>query len=156
MVRVGSGYDCHQFEEGDHFFLGGVKIPYSRGVKAHSDGDVLLHALGDALLGAAALGDLGQHFPDTDPQYQSISSIELIKIILKLLVERNFSICNIDTTIILEQPKLAPYINDIRLSLAEMLELPLTQVSVKATTHEKMGAFGRGEGLAVQATVLIS
>lgn len=156
MMRIGIGYDCHQFIAGDHAMIGGVRIPHDRGVKAHSDGDVLLHALADAMLGAAALGDLGQHFPDTDPAYRNFSSEQFVVAIDGLLQERGFVISNIDSTVIAERPKLKPHVPDIRHSIARMLQLPVSQVSVKATTHETMGAFGRGEGLAAQVVILIA
>jgi 2-C-methyl-D-erythritol 2,4-cyclodiphosphate synthase len=156
MMRIGFGYDSHRFIDGDHIMMGGVRLPYTSALKAHSDGDVLLHAVADALLGAAALGDLGQHFPDTDPDYQSANSADLVKKILSLLDERQFAINNIDSTIIAEAPKFSPYMTEIRHSVAEVLGLPVSQVSVKATTNEQMGWIGRGEGIAVHAVVLLS
>ena len=156
MMRVGFGYDSHRFCEGDHLMMGGVRIPHTAGFSAHSDGDVLLHALADALLGAAALGDLGQHFPDTDPQYAGADSADLVRHILQLLAERSFAINNIDATIIAELPKFSPHITPIRQSMADIVGLPISQVSVKATTNEKMGWLGRAEGIAVHVVTLLS
>lgn len=156
MLRIGFGYDSHRFIEGDHIMIGGVRIPHDHAFEAHSDGDVLLHALGDALLGAAALGDIGQHFPDTDPTYKAADSADLVRQILQLLQERKFSINNIDATIIAEAPRLMPHISDIRHSMATVVGLPVSQVSVKATTNEKMGWLGRGEGVAAHVVLLLS
>jgi len=154
-MRIGQGYDCHSFTKGDFIMLGGIKIPHNKGIKAHSDGDVLLHAIGDALLGAAALGDLGHHFPDTDPAYASMDSSHFIKKIIRLLQEKKYRVINIDSTVITESPHLSPYITEIRKHLAELLNIPIEASSVKATTNEKMGWIGRSEGLAAQAAVLI-
>lgn len=156
MLRIGFGYDSHRFADGDHCMIGGVCVPHTRGIQAHSDGDVLLHALGDALLGAAALGDLGQHFPDTDPRFADVSSLVLVEHILTLLAERQFSINNIDATVIAEQPRLSVHMTTIRHSVAKSVSLPVSQVSVKATTNEKMGWLGRGEGIAAHVVVLLS
>lgn len=154
-MRIGYGYDSHTFIEGSFLVLGGVKIPYDKAVKAHSDGDVLLHAVGDSLLGAAALGDLGQHFPDTDEKFRAISSTEILKKIVQLLWQHSLKVNNVDATVITEAPKLAVHINAMRKNIAEILQLDSARVSVKATTNEKMGWIGRGEGLAVHAVVTV-
>jgi 2-C-methyl-D-erythritol 2,4-cyclodiphosphate synthase len=154
-MRIGFGYDAHRFIDGDYVTIGGVKIPYKKGIQAHSDGDVLLHAIGDALLGAAALGDLGQHFPDTDPRFKSVASSSLIEHIMSLLQEKNYTVVNIDATVITEAPRLSKYIDPMRQTIAQLLHIPIDDVNVKATTNEKMGWIGRGEGLAAQAVVLI-
>lgn len=155
MMRIGQGYDVHAFIEGDHVMIGGIKIPHHFGVKAHSDGDVLLHALGDALLGAAALGDLGQHFSDKDPQYSNMSSSEFIKKIIALLKEKSYQVMNIDSTVITESPRLAKHTPAMRTHIADLLGIPESDVSIKATTNEKMGWIGQGEGLAAMACVLL-
>jgi len=156
LLRIGFGYDSHSFIEGDHILLGGVRISHKYSVKAHSDGDVLLHAISDALLGAAALGDLGQHFPDTDPKYSNMDSMDIVSHIFSLLQERGFQINNIDATIIAQSPKLSPHMSAIRHSVATVLNLPISQVSVKATTNEHMGWIGREEGLAAHVVVLLA
>ena len=156
MMRVGFGYDSHRFCEGDHIMVGGVKVDHHAAFAAHSDGDVLLHAVGDALLGAAALGDIGQHFPDTDSAYENADSAVLVRRILALLTERSFSVHNVDATLIAEEPKFSPHMVDIRHSLADIMGLPVSQVSVKATTNEKMGSLGRSEGIAAHVVLLIS
>tara|TARA_B100001093_G_scaffold519277_1_gene607512 strand:+ start:5419 stop:5904 length:486 start_codon:yes stop_codon:yes gene_type:complete len=156
MMRVGFGYDSHRFCEGNHIMIGGVRVPHHAAFLAHSDGDVLLHAVGDALLGAAALGDIGQHFPDTDTSFKDADSAMLIGQILKLLKARSLSIHNIDATLIAEQPKFSSLMVSIRQSLADIIGLPISQVSVKATTNEKMGSLGRSEGIAAHVVVLIS
>lgn len=155
MLRIGIGYDSHAFCEGAHVPIGGVKIPYHRGIKAHSDGDVLLHAIGDALLGAAALGDLGHFFPDNNPDFVNMDSQVLLDEIKKTMDVHSFKIHNVDASVIAEAPKLADYINQMRENIASILALPVVAVSVKATTNEKMGWIGRGEGIAAQAVVLI-
>jgi len=155
-MRIGFGYDAHRFTDGDYVIIGGVKIPYKKGIQAHSDGDVLLHAIGDALLGAAALGDLGQHFPDTDPRFKSAESSSLIEHIMSLLQEKNYTVLNIDATVITETPRLSKYIDSMRQTIAQLLRISVDEVNVKATTNEKMGWIGRGEGLAAQAVVLLS
>lgn len=152
-MKIGIGYDSHRFIEGDHVMIGGVKIPYSKGIKAHSDGDVLLHAIGDALLGAAALGDLGRHFPDTDNAFKDISSSELIQQIMQRVKDKNYKVGNVDATVIAEKPRLSKYINDMCEHIAKLLEIPVDCVNVKGTTNEKMGWIGREEGLAAQAVV---
>lgn len=155
-MRVGIGYDSHRFAEGDHVPIGGVEIPFNQGILAHSDGDVLLHALVDAMLGAAALGDLGSHFPDTDPRFANMASSGFVEHTLNLLKAHNLQLSNMDATIIAEAPKLSPYTAKIREHLSNLLQVPITQISVKATTNEKMGWLGRGEGLAATVIVMLS
>ncbi len=154
-MRIGTGYDVHRLTEGRELILGGVKIPYEKGLLGHSDADVLLHAIMDALLGAAALGDIGQHFPDTDEQYRGISSLELLKKVREILEEHFFFVGNVDATIIAQRPKLAPYREKMRQNIAQALEIPADRVSVKATTEEGLGFTGAGEGIAVQAAALL-
>ena len=155
-MRIGHGYDVHGFTEGNQLTLGGVSIPFNHAFMAHSDGDVLIHALIDSLLGALALGDIGQHFPDTDSAYENADSAVLVRHILALLTERSFSVHNVDATLIAEEPKFSSHMVDIRHSLAYIIGLPVSQVSVKATTNEKMGSLGRGEGIAAHVVLLIS
>jgi len=155
-MRIGFGYDSHRFGDGDGLPIGGVKVPHTHGVIAHSDGDVLLHAISDALLGAAALGDIGHHFPDTDASFLHIDSKELLAQIVILLNQSHWKIENIDATVIAEAPRLAPYIESMRANIGDCLDIPMTRVSVKATTNEKMGWIGKGEGLAAHAVVLLS
>mgnify|MGYP002586457052 CR=1 FL=1 len=150
-MRIGQGYDVHKLVEGRDLILGGVTIPYEKGLLGHSDADVLVHAIMDALLGAAALGDIGQHFPDTDPRYKGISSIELLKHVGALLDENHYLIENIDATIICQRPKLAPYRPQMAANIAEALHLNIRQVSIKATTEEGLGFTGTGEGISSQA-----
>ena len=154
-MRIGIGYDVHQLTEDRDLILGGIKIPHQKGLLGHSDADVLTHAIIDALLGALSLGNIGDHFPDTDPQYKDISSLELLTHVNKLIHDRNYSIINIDSTVVAEQPKLKPHIPDIRKSLSEVLNLDIDQVSVKATTSEKIGFEGRQEGMSVQSVALL-
>ncbi len=154
-LRIGYGFDIHAFEIGDHIILGGVTIPFSAGLCAHSDGDVIIHALVDALLGAAALGDIGQHFADTDNRWQKCNSRFFLKETVAMLHNINFSINNADITLLAETPKLDPYRQLIRTNLAHDMELDVNQVSVKATTTEKLGFIGRNEGIAAIASVLI-
>ncbi len=154
-IRIGYGYDVHQFEEGDGLILGGVRIPYSRKLKGHSDADVLLHAITDALLGALSLGDIGTHFPDSDERYKGADSAQLLKAACQMVTERGYVIGNIDSTVVAEEPRLSPFIPDIEKKVAGILGCQPGDVSVKATTHEKMGAIGRGEGISAQAVVLI-
>lgn len=154
-MRIGHGYDVHAFAPGDHLMLGGVRIPYERGIRAHSDGDVLIHALCDALLGAAALGDIGRHFPDGDARWRGADSRMLLKEVLKLLAERGLKPLQVDATVIAEAPKLAPHIQAMCARLAADLSLPVDCVNVKATTSEGLGHIGRGEGLAVHAVALV-
>ncbi len=149
------GFDVHRFVSGRPLILGGIEIDRERGLAGHSDADVLIHALMDALLGAAALGDIGDHFPDTDPVYQGISSVELLRIVRRLLVDRGYRVINVDIMVLAEKPKLAPFKSDMIHLLAHELQVAETDVSIKATTMEKMGFIGREEGIAVQAVALI-
>jgi len=155
MIRVGTGYDVHAFKDTGRLVLGGVEIAYEKGMEAHSDGDVVLHALCDALLGAAALGDIGKHFPDTDNSFKGIDSRVLLRHVITLLGAQGFKVGNVDLTIIAQQPKLAGYIQSMRECIAVDLNVNLGQVNVKATTTENLGFEGRGEGIAVQAVALI-
>ncbi len=155
-MRIGQGYDVHRLVEGRDLILGGVKVPYEKGLLGHSDADVLVHAVMDALLGAAALGDIGQHFPDTDPKYEGVSSIELLKRVRELLEEEGYIIENIDATIIAQRPKLAPYRPQMAENMAAALKLPARRVGVKATTEEGLGFTGSGEGISSQAIALLS
>lgn len=154
-LRIGQGYDVHAFTAGDHVTLGGEKIPHSHGILAHSDGDVLLHAICDALLGAAGLGDIGMHFPDTDPRWKGADSRAFVRHVRELLKERDFVIVNVDTTVICEAPRLGKYREAMRTNIASDLGVNITRVNIKATTSEKMGFIGRAEGLACQAIALI-
>ena len=154
-MRVGIGYDVHTLTKGRKLILGGVEIPYEKGLLGHSDADVLLHAVMDALLGAAALGDIGSHFPDTDPAYGGISSVKLLSMVGKLLQEKGFAVGNVDAVIIAQRPRLLPYREQMRKNIAEALGLEEGQVSVKATTEEGLGFTGRGEGIAAQAVALL-
>ena len=155
MIRVGQGYDVHRFGEGDHLVLGGVSIPHKQGLIAHSDGDVLIHALCDALLGAAALGDIGHHFPDTDAEFAGIDSRELLRHVMQLLNDAGFRLNNVDATIVAQAPKLAPHIDKMKQLLADDLGLDVSRVNIKATTTERLGFEGREEGIAAHAIVLI-
>lgn len=150
-MRVGMGYDVHRLVEGRALILGGVSIPYEKGLLGHSDADVLLHAIMDALLGAASLGDIGKHFPDTDPAYKGISSLQLLKRVGALLEEKNYVIGNIDATIIAQRPKMAPHILTMRENVAEALQISMDQINIKATTEEGLGFTGTGEGISSQA-----
>ena len=154
-MRVGSGIDVHAFGPGDSVVLGGVRIPHSRGIVAHSDGDVLLHALVDALLGAAGLGDIGEHFPDTDPRWKNADSAQFVKAAIEMLGKRSLRVVNVDLTLLAQQPRLAPWREQIRHSVATLLAIPLGDVNLKATTTEHLGFLGRNEGLAAMVTVLI-
>lgn len=154
-MRIGIGYDVHRLAENRKLILGGVEIPYEKGLLGHSDADVIVHAVMDALLGAAALGDIGQHFPDTDPAYEGISSIELLRRVGDLLQEHGCRVGNIDAVIIAQRPKLMPYLDAMRANIAGALGIDPGQVSVKATTQEGLGFSGRGEGIAAQAVSLI-
>ena len=156
MIRIGQGLDVHAFEDGDFVTLAGVKIPHTRGLKAHSDGDVILHALSDALLGALALGDIGQHFPDTDPEFKGADSRVLLRHVYTLIQDRGYELQNADITVACERPKLAPYNLEMRQNIADDLDVELTQVSVKATTTEKLGFTGRQEGIFASAVVLLA
>lgn len=155
-MRVGTGYDVHRLTEGRDLIMGGVKIPYEKGLLGHSDADVLLHAIMDALLGAAALGDIGKHFPDSDPAYKGISSILLLKKVGELLLEKGYVIENIDATIIAQAPKMRPYIDTMRENIANALEIDLNCVNVKATTEEGLGFTGTGEGISSQAICMLT
>src|ERR1017187_4721642 len=153
--RIGFGIDFHQLAEGRDLWLGGVKIPYSKGALGHSDADVLLHAICDALLGALNLGDIGVHFPDTDPSYKNIDSKILLRKTYDMIRQKKYAVVNIDTTVCLEAPKIKPYADAMRSVIASILEIGSDDVSVKATTTEKMGFIGRGEGLIAYASVLL-
>ena len=154
-MRIGMGYDVHRLVEGRDLIVGGVKIEYEKGLLGHSDADVLLHAIMDALLGAAALGDIGKHFPDTDPKYKGISSIKLLEHVGNLLSENNFFIGNIDATIIAQAPKFRPYIDMMNENIARALNIDIDQVNVKATTEEGLGFTGSGEGISSQAICIL-
>ena len=155
-MRIGTGYDVHKLAEGRKLILGGVEIPYEKGLLGHSDADVLVHAIMDALLGAAALGDIGLHFPDKDPAYKGADSLELARRVSGILAENGYLIENIDSTVIAQAPRLRPYIDEMRANIARALDLDVTQVSVKATTEEHLGFTGRGEGISAQAVALIT
>ena len=155
MIRVGQGYDVHRFVDTGEVILGGVKIDYEQGLEAHSDGDVVLHALCDALLGAAALGDIGKHFPDTDPEFKGADSRVLLRYVYKIVQEKGYSLGNADITIIAQAPKMAPHIVAMCENIAADLSVSVDSINVKATTTEKLGFEGRKEGIAVQAVVLI-
>ena len=154
-MRIGQGFDIHTLAEGRKLIIGGVSIPYERGLAGHSDADVLLHAICDALIGAAALGDIGKHFPDTDPRYAGIDSRKLLREVAKLLRARRYRVVNIDATVIAQAPKLAPFILGMRENIAADLGVAVADVNVKAKTAEHLGAIGRGEGIAAEAVVLI-
>lgn len=154
-MRVGMGYDVHKLTENRDLILGGVKIPWEKGLLGHSDADVLIHAVMDALLGAAALGDIGKHFPDTDPAYKGISSLKLLSHVMELLKKNGFSVGNVDAVIIAQKPKMAPHIPKMRENLAEAMGISRDRVNVKATTEEGLGFTGRGEGIASQAVCLL-
>ncbi|MBC7982770.1 MAG: 2-C-methyl-D-erythritol 2,4-cyclodiphosphate synthase [Candidatus Obscuribacterales bacterium] len=154
-LRVGQGYDVHAFASGDHVTLGGVKIPHEHGIKAHSDGDVLLHALCDALLGAAGLGDIGMHFSDTDARWRGADSRLFLRHVRELLAERGWRVVNVDTTLLAEAPRLGKHRESMRANIAADLQIDVTQVNVKATTTEGLGYIGRREGLACQAIAFI-
>ena len=155
-MRIGMGYDVHRLVTERDLIIGGVKIPYEKGLLGHSDADVLLHAIMDALLGAAALGDIGKHFPDSDPQYKGISSIKLLEHVAKLLEDNHFVIDNIDATIIAQAPKMRPYIDQMNENIAKALGIELNRINVKATTEEGLGFTGSGEGISSQAICMLS
>ena len=155
MLRVGQGYDAHKFKEGDHIVLGGVTIPFTQGMAAHSDGDVALHALCDALLGAVALGDIGKHFPDTDNRYKGIDSRILLRETAKKVAEQGYSVGNVDLTIIAQAPRMAAHIPQMRELIAGDLGVSMERINVKATTTEGMGFEGRGEGISAMAVTLL-
>ena len=154
-MRVGMGYDVHRLVEGRDLIIGGVKIPYEKGLLGHSDADVLLHAISDALLGAAALGDIGKHFPDTDPKFKGADSRVLLREVCRLLDEAGYRAGNVDATIIAQAPKMRPHIDTMRQNIAEDLGIELSQVNVKATTEEGLGFTGTGEGISSQAICLL-
>ena len=154
-MRIGHGYDVHKLVEGRDLILGGVKIAHEVGLLGHSDADVLLHAISDALLGAAAMGDIGRHFPDTDPQFKGADSRKLLSHVLHLISEKGYSIMNIDATIIAQKPKMAPHIQKMRENIAETLQIDVDQVNVKATTEEGLGFTGAGLGIAASAVCLL-
>ncbi|MED4292361.1 2-C-methyl-D-erythritol 2,4-cyclodiphosphate synthase [Priestia megaterium] len=154
-IRVGQGFDVHEFAEGRPLIIGGLEIPYEKGLLGHSDADVLLHTIADALLGATAKGDIGKHFPDTDPEFKDADSAKLLQHVWKLLKDEGYELSNVDCTIIAQKPKMAPYIEPMRERIAQLLEASISQINVKATTTEKLGFTGREEGIAAQAAVLV-
>ena len=155
MNRIGTGYDVHRLTEGRKLIIGGVDIPYERGLLGHSDADVLVHAIMDALLGAAALGDIGLHFPDNDPLYEGADSLTLLRKVGGILTNHGYYINNVDSTVVAQAPKLRPYIEEMRENIARQLKIPVDRVSVKATTEERLGFTGSGEGIAAQAVCSI-
>jgi 2-C-methyl-D-erythritol 2,4-cyclodiphosphate synthase len=155
MIKVGQGFDVHQLVNGRKCIIGGVDIPFGKGLEGHSDADVLLHAISDAILGAAGLGDIGKHFPNTDPLIRDINSREILKKVILFLHQKKYSIMNIDATVICELPKLAPYIDQIKKNIALDCNINIDQINIKATTTETLGFTGRGEGIAAQAICLI-
>jgi len=155
MFRIGQGFDVHQLVEGRPLIIGGITIPYEKGLLGHSDADVLLHTVADACIGAIGEGDIGKHFPDTDPDFKDADSAKLLQHIWQLVKEKGYELVNTDCTIIAQKPKLSPYIEQMRERLAGLLEAEAEQVNVKATTTEKLGFTGRGEGIAAQAVVLL-
>jgi 2-C-methyl-D-erythritol 2,4-cyclodiphosphate synthase len=156
MTRIGFGFDVHKLTVGRKLILGGVEIPSEKGLLGHSDADVLLHAICDALLGAAALGDIGKHFPDTDVHFRGVSSLELLKQVRALLKQNGFTVGNIDSTLVLEKPKIISYVNQMRKNISEILEITENQISIKATTNEGMGFIGVGEGAVAYAVTIIT
>ena len=154
-MRIGLGYDVHRLEDGRSLILGGVEIPFSKGLAGHSDADVLLHAITDALLGACALGDIGQHFPDTSAEYENVDSRILLRNVVELILDKGFRVNNVDATVVAERPKLADYIPDMRKHIAEDLDVGVDDVSVKATTSEGIGFEGKGSGISAQAVALL-
>lgn len=154
-MRIGQGYDVHKLVEGRDCIICGVKIPYEKGLLGHSDADVALHALSDALLGAAALGDIGKHFPDTDGRYKGADSRELLREVVRKISEKGYSVENVDVTIVAQKPKMSPYIEEMRKNIAEDLNMDIDAVNVKATTTEKLGFEGRGEGISATAVALL-
>ncbi|MGD1890739.1 MAG: 2-C-methyl-D-erythritol 2,4-cyclodiphosphate synthase [Cyclobacteriaceae bacterium] len=155
-IRIGYGYDVHQLEAGQEFWLGGIRLEHSHGAKGHSDADVLIHAICDALLGAANLRDIGFHFPDTDPQYKGVDSKKLLREVMQLLRKEGYELGNIDATVCLEAPKVKPHIPAMKATLAEVMQVDEAAISIKATTSEKMGFVGRREGVATHAVALIA
>ena len=154
-MRIGHGYDVHGFTDGDYLIMGGVQIPFDQSFMAHSDGDVLIHALIDGVLGALALGDIGQHFPDSDPQYKDCDSRTLLVQVGKMMVSQSYQLSNADITIIAQNPKMAPYLAQMRINLAQDLNCKVDDINIKATTTESLGFIGRGEGIACHAVVLL-
>ena len=154
-MRIGHGYDVHRLVEGRPLILGGVNIPYEKGLLGHSDADVLLHAVSDALLGAAGLGDIGKHFPDTDPQYKGADSLQLLRIVVSRVLEKGYRISNIDVTMIAQKPKLRPHIEAMEQNIASAVGIPADRVNVKATTEEQLGFTGTGEGMRCHAVCLL-
>lgn len=155
-LRIGTGYDVHRLVEGRDLVLGGVNIPFEKGTLGHSDGDALTHAIADAILGALALGDIGQHFPDTDPEFEGVYSIDLLKQVAALIEKKDFVVSNVDATLILQRPKVMGFLPEMRQKLAEALDVSVDQVSVKATTAEGLGMTGSGDAVAAQAVCLLS
>lgn len=155
MIRIGQGFDVHQLVEGRPLIIGGIKIPYEKGLLGHSDADVLLHTVADAVLGSISEGDIGKHFPDTDPAFKDADSAKLLSHVWEIVKKKGYMLGNIDCTIIAQKPKMAPYIPEMRRKISELLEANLNQVNVKATTTEKLGFCGREEGIAAQAVVLL-
>lgn len=154
--RIGQGYDVHRLAEGRKLILGGVEIPYEKGLLGHSDADVLTHAVMDAILGALALGDIGQHFPDTDPAFEGADSVKLLKAVVQLVGQKGWKVHNLDATVAAERPKLAPYIGEMRVRLADAMKIPVERVSVKATTEEGLGITGKGDGMTATAVCLLA
>lgn len=155
LIRIGQGFDIHRLVEGRKLIIGGIEIPFEKGLDGHSDADVLLHAIADACLGALALGDIGKHFPDTDDAYKDADSKQLLKHVWELIKKENYKLGNVDCTILAQRPKMAPHIDEMRNVIASLLEADVSQVSIKATTAEKLGFVGREEGIAAQAVVLL-
>lgn len=155
MLRIGHGYDVHAFADNRRCIIGGVDIPYEKGLLGHSDADVLLHAISDSLLGAAAMGDIGKHFPDTDPEFEGADSIVLLKYVVKLISEKGYKVNNIDATVIAQAPKMAPHIEQMRRNIADALQVDVDCVNVKATTEEKLGFTGRKEGISAHCVCLL-
>ena len=155
MIRIGHGYDVHAFSENRKCIIGGVEIPYEKGLLGHSDADVLLHAISDSLLGAAALGDIGKHFPDTDPEFKGADSLQLLSKVNEMLEKNGYKVVNVDATVIAQAPKLAPYIFEMRENIAKALKTDIDFISVKATTEEKLGFTGRKEGISAHSVCLI-
>ena len=155
MIRIGHGYDVHRLTEGRKLILGGVEIPYEKGLLGHSDADVLVHAVMDAMLGALALGDIGKHFPDTSPEYEGADSIMLLKKVSEIISDKGYAVGNIDSTIIMQSPKLAPYIDKMRENIAKAAGCEISQISVKATTEERLGFTGSGEGAAAHTVCIL-
>jgi 2-C-methyl-D-erythritol 2,4-cyclodiphosphate synthase len=155
MFRIGQGFDVHQLTEGRPLIIGGITIPHEKGLLGHSDADVLLHTIADACLGAIGEGDIGQHFPDTDPNFKNADSAKLLELVWRMVKQKGYVLGNLDCTIIAQKPKMAPYIGQMKEKIAELLEATMGQVNVKATTTEKLGFTGRGEGIASQAVVLL-